>query len=47
LVHGLRKSDRGNMLQDEDDEKSQPVMQTMLHMDKIDIQGLQEAYMRQ
>jgi len=46
-VHGLRKSDRGNMLQDEDDEKSQRVMQTMLHMDKIDIQGLQEAYMRQ
>lgn len=37
----------GEMLQDEDDEKSQRVMQAMLHMDKIDIQGLQEAYMRQ
>jgi hypothetical protein len=27
------------------DEKSQPVMQAMLHMDKLDIQSLQEAYM--
>jgi len=34
-------------LQDEDDEKSQRVMQAMLHLDTIDIQGLQEAYMRQ
>jgi hypothetical protein len=37
----------GEMLNDEDDEKSQRVMQAMLPMDKIDIQGLQEAYMRQ
>jgi len=37
----------GEMLQDEDDEKSQRAMQAMLHRDKIDIQGLQEAYMRQ
>ena len=29
------------------DEKSQPVMQAMPRMDKIDIQDLQEAYMRQ
>lgn len=34
----------GEMLNDEDDEKSQRVMQAMLHMDKIDIQGLQQAY---
>jgi hypothetical protein len=37
----------GEMLNDEDDEKSQRVMQAMLQMDKIDIQGLQQAYVRQ
>lgn len=37
----------GEMLQDEDDEKSERVMQAMLHMDKIDIQGLEQAYARQ
>ena len=37
----------GEMLHDEDDEKSQRVMQAMLQMDKIDIQGLQDAYARQ
>lgn len=34
----------GNMLQDEDEEKSQRVMNAMLQMDKIDIAELQRAY---
>ena len=34
----------GKMLQDGDREKSQRVMKAMLQMDKIDIQGLQQAY---
>jgi len=32
------------MLNDEDDEKSDRVMQAMLKMDKIDIEGLKQAY---
>jgi predicted 3-demethylubiquinone-9 3-methyltransferase (glyoxalase superfamily) len=35
------------MLQDKDPEKSKRVMNAMLQMDKIDIQGLKEAYARQ
>jgi predicted 3-demethylubiquinone-9 3-methyltransferase (glyoxalase superfamily) len=34
----------GKMLQDKDGEKSKRVMQAMMHMNKIDIKGLQEAY---
>jgi len=34
----------GAMLQDTDPEKSQRVMNAMLQMDKIDIQGLRRAY---
>ena len=34
----------GEMLQDDDDEKSQRVMQAMLQMVKIDVAGLQRAY---
>jgi predicted 3-demethylubiquinone-9 3-methyltransferase (glyoxalase superfamily) len=34
----------GDLLQDEDDEKSSRVMQAMLQMDKIDIKDLQQAY---
>ena len=34
----------GNMLQDEDEEKSQRVMQAMLQMDKLDINALTRAY---
>ncbi|MDO8356690.1 MAG: VOC family protein [Nitrospirota bacterium] len=34
----------GELLQDEDDAKSDRVMRAMLQMDKIDIQGLQQAY---
>lgn len=34
----------GEMLNDEDEEKSKRVMQAMLQMNKIDIQGLNEAY---
>lgn len=34
----------GEMLQDEDDEKSEHVMQAMLHMNKIDIASLTRAY---
>ena len=34
----------GEMLNDEDDEKSGRVMQAMLQMNKIDIQGLKQAY---
>ena len=34
----------GKMLGDKDPEKSKRVMQAMLHMDKIDIKGLQQAY---
>ncbi|MDE3048669.1 MAG: VOC family protein [Nitrospirota bacterium] len=36
-----------DMLQDEDEEKSERVMNAMLQMDKIDINGLQRAYERQ
>lgn len=32
------------MLQDDDDEKSERVMTAMLQMDKIDIAGLKQAY---
>jgi hypothetical protein len=35
------------MLNDEDDAKSQQVMQAMLEMGKIEIQKLKEAYERQ
>jgi predicted 3-demethylubiquinone-9 3-methyltransferase (glyoxalase superfamily) len=34
----------GDMLQDEDDEKSARVMKAMLQMEKIDIAGLKAAY---
>ena len=34
----------GEMLNDKDDEKSKRVMQAMLQMNKIDIQGLKAAY---
>ena len=34
----------GDMLQDEDDEKSDRVMQAMLQMGKLDIAQLQQAY---
>lgn len=37
----------GELLQDEDAEKSQRVMNAMLQMDKIDINGLKRAYERQ
>ncbi|MBU6478949.1 MAG: VOC family protein [Nitrospirae bacterium] len=36
-----------DMLQDEDEEKSERVMNAMLQMDKIDINGLQRTYERQ
>jgi predicted 3-demethylubiquinone-9 3-methyltransferase (glyoxalase superfamily) len=36
----------GEMLQDKDAAKAQRVMQAMLQMKKIDIQGLKEAYGR-
>jgi predicted 3-demethylubiquinone-9 3-methyltransferase (glyoxalase superfamily) len=34
----------GELLNDEDEEKSKRVMQAMLQMNKLDIQGLQAAY---
>ena len=34
----------GELLNDEDDEKSQRVMQAMLQMDKLDIKRLKQAY---
>jgi predicted 3-demethylubiquinone-9 3-methyltransferase (glyoxalase superfamily) len=34
----------GDLMQDEDDEKSGRVMQAMLQMEKIDIEGLKRAY---
>ena len=34
----------GEMLGDKDPKKSQSVMQAMMHMKKIDIKGLQDAY---
>jgi predicted 3-demethylubiquinone-9 3-methyltransferase (glyoxalase superfamily) len=34
----------GELLYDEDDEKSNRVMQAMLKMDKIEIKGLKQAY---
>jgi predicted 3-demethylubiquinone-9 3-methyltransferase (glyoxalase superfamily) len=37
----------GEMLQDKDAEKSRRVMKAMLQMDKIDIEGLRQAYKRQ
>jgi predicted 3-demethylubiquinone-9 3-methyltransferase (glyoxalase superfamily) len=37
----------GEMLNDEDDEKSQRVMQAMLQMEKLDIKILKQAYERQ
>ena len=37
----------GQMLGDRDPEKSKRVMQAMLQMDKIDIQGLKQAYERE
>jgi predicted 3-demethylubiquinone-9 3-methyltransferase (glyoxalase superfamily) len=36
----------GKMLQDPDPEKAKRVMQAMLQMDKIEIEGLQQAYDR-
>jgi hypothetical protein len=35
------------MLNDEDDEKSQRVMQAMLQMEKLDIKPLKQAYEQQ
>lgn len=37
----------GKMLQDKDAEKSKRVMRAMLQMDKIDIEGLRQAYQQQ
>jgi len=37
----------GEMLQDKDAEKSRRVMKAMLQMDKIDIEGLKQAYKQQ
>ena len=37
----------GEMLNDEDDEKSQRVMQAMLQMEKLDIKPLKQAYEQQ
>jgi predicted 3-demethylubiquinone-9 3-methyltransferase (glyoxalase superfamily) len=37
----------GEMLNDEDDEKSRRVMQAMLQMEKLDIKALKQAYERQ
>src|SRR6266481_674504 len=37
----------GEMLNDEDDEKSQRVMQAMLQMEKLDIKTLKQAYEQQ
>jgi len=37
----------GEMLQDEDAEKSEGVMKAMLQMKKIDIQGLKQAYQQE
>jgi predicted 3-demethylubiquinone-9 3-methyltransferase (glyoxalase superfamily) len=37
----------GEMLNDEDDEKSQRVMQAMLPMEKLDIKPLKQAYEQQ
>jgi predicted 3-demethylubiquinone-9 3-methyltransferase (glyoxalase superfamily) len=34
----------GDLLQDQDPEKSEKVWKAMMHMDKIDIKGLQQAY---
>ena len=34
----------GKLLQDKDPEKAKRVMQAMMKMDKLDIQGLQQAY---
>jgi predicted 3-demethylubiquinone-9 3-methyltransferase (glyoxalase superfamily) len=36
----------GKLLSDEDDEKSQRVMQAMLQMTKLDVEALQQAYER-
>ena len=37
----------GEMMQDKDAEKAQRVMKAMLQMDKLDIEGLKQAYQRQ
>ena len=37
----------GEMLQDKDAEKSKKVMKALLHMDKIDIKSLKQAYEQQ
>ena len=37
-------ADLGKMLQDKDTQKSRSVMKAMLQMDKIDIEGLKQAY---
>jgi predicted 3-demethylubiquinone-9 3-methyltransferase (glyoxalase superfamily) len=37
----------GEMLNDEDDEKSQRVMQAMLQMEKLDIKPLKQTYEQQ
>jgi predicted 3-demethylubiquinone-9 3-methyltransferase (glyoxalase superfamily) len=37
----------GEMLQDKDAEKSKRVMKAMLQMDKLDIEGLRQAYKQQ
>jgi predicted 3-demethylubiquinone-9 3-methyltransferase (glyoxalase superfamily) len=37
----------GELLNDEDEEKSQRVMQAMVKMDKIDIEALRQAYAKQ
>lgn len=42
--HCKRPNDRGELLEDEDTERSGRVMQAMLQMEKIDIEGLKKAY---
>jgi hypothetical protein len=42
--HCKQPNDRGELLEDEDAERSGRVMQAMLQMEKIDIEGLKKAY---
>jgi len=42
--HCKQPNDRGELLEDEDAERSGRVMQAMLQMEKIDVRGLQQAH---
>ena len=42
--HCKQPNDRGELLEDDDAERSGRVMQAMLQMEKIDIEGLKKAY---